>query len=94
MTNRSVEKWGRVSRVAVSASAAMSLALAFAGYASFVNTTEDNILNNFSTDHKPANVARGFLAVTMVSTMVDVWEGRGGEGGRGRRCLILKYTLS
>lgn len=66
MAVRGVEKWNQVSRVAVSAATAMGLALSFAGYASFVNKTEGNILNNFSTDHKAANVARGFLAVTMV----------------------------
>lgn len=66
MADKSVVRWRWVSRWAVSAALLMGLILALAGYGSFVNKTDANILNNFSTEHKAANVARGFLAVSMV----------------------------
>lgn len=47
----------------------MGLALALGGFLNFGEETEGNILNNFSVEHKPASVARAFLATTMVSVL-------------------------
>ncbi|CAN0241444.1 unnamed protein product, partial [Hapterophycus canaliculatus] len=68
MSERSVGRWASVSKWSVSIALAMTLVLGLGGYLNFVNETEGNILNSFSTEHRPASVARGFLAVTMVLT--------------------------
>ncbi|CAM9420529.1 unnamed protein product [Laminaria digitata] len=62
------ERWASVTRWSVSIALVMGLTLALGGYLNFVDETQGNILNNFSTEHKAASVARGFLAVTMVFT--------------------------
>ena len=67
MSKGGVDRWACVSRWSVSIAFVMGLTLALGGYLNFVNETQGNILNNFSTEHKAASVARGFLAVTMVS---------------------------
>lgn len=67
LRKKSVERWRRVSHWAIMLALVMGIACALSGYLSFVNKTEGNILQNFSADHMAANVARGFLAVTMVS---------------------------
>lgn len=61
------ERWASVTRWSVSIALVMGVTLALGGYLNFVDETQGNILNNFSTEHKAASVARGFLAVTMVS---------------------------
>eukprot|EP00903_Cladosiphon_okamuranus_P007722 g7482.t1 len=68
MSKRGVERWTYVTKWSVSIALVMGMILAVGGYWNFVEQTEGNILNNFSTDHKPASVARGFLAVTMILT--------------------------
>lgn len=68
MSKGGVDRWACVSRWSVSIAFVMGLTLALGGYLNFVNETQGNILNNFSTEHKAASVARGFLAVTMVFT--------------------------
>lgn len=66
MSERGVDRWATVTRWAVSIALVMSLTLGVAGYLSFADGTEGNILNNFTHDHRPATVARAFLALTMV----------------------------
>lgn len=72
MAKGGVDRWASVTKWSVSIALIMGLTLALGGYLNFVNDTEGNILNNFSTEHKPASVARGFLAVTMVRGETDV----------------------
>lgn len=72
MSKGGVDRWASVSRWSVSIALAMGMTLALGGYWNFVDQTEGNILNNFSTEHAAASVARMFLALTMV---------RAGEGG-------------
>ena len=67
MAKGGVDRWACVTRWSVSIALVMGMVLALGGYCNFADQTEGNILNNFSTEHKPASVARGFLAVTMVS---------------------------
>lgn len=67
MAKGGLARWKCVTYWSVSIAWFMGTSLALAGYLSFVNITEGNILNNFSEDHESASVARGFLAVTMVS---------------------------
>lgn len=67
MSKGGVDRWACVSRWSVAIAFVMGLVLALGGYLNFVTETQANILNNFSTEHKAASVARGFLAVTMVS---------------------------
>lgn len=64
-----VARWASVTRWSVSIALFLGLSLALGGYLSFVRDTQGNILNNFSTDHKSAGVARGMLAVTMVRSV-------------------------
>lgn len=66
MSDGTVQRWAWVSRWALTIALAMGTVLALGGFLHFGQDTEGNILNNFSTEHKPASVARGFLAVTMV----------------------------
>lgn len=72
MSKRGVDRWALVTKWSVFIALVMGLTLALGGYLTFVNDTEGNILNNFSTEHKPASVARGFLAVTMVSEAMQI----------------------
>ena len=72
MSKSGVDRWACVTRWSVSIAFVMGLALALGGYINFVNETQGNILNNFSTTHKAASVARWFLAVTMVSRSLPV----------------------
>lgn len=67
MSKGGVDRWACVTRWSVSIALGLGLTLALGGYLNFVNTTEANILNNFGTRHGPANIARAFLALTMVS---------------------------
>lgn len=67
MSKRGVKRWACVTKWSVTIALVMGMILALGGYWSFVDQTDGNILNNFSTEHQPASVARGFLAVTMVS---------------------------
>ena len=62
-----LDRWACVSGWSVSIALAMGMSLALGAYWNFVDQTDANILNNFSTDHDAASVARLFLAVTMVS---------------------------
>lgn len=78
MSKRGVERWTYVTKWSVCIALVMGMTLALGGYWNFVDQTEGNILNNFSTEHKPASVARGFLAVTMVSRALQV-VGLGGQ---------------
>lgn len=71
MAKASVQGWACVSRWSVSIALFMGLTLSLGGYLNFVQETEGNILNNFSTTHRAASVARGFLALTMVSDLVS-----------------------
>lgn len=64
----SLAAWESITRWSVGIAWLMALSLAIVGSLSFVNTTEGDILNNFSNDSPAANAARGFLAVTMVFT--------------------------
>ncbi|CAM9262966.1 unnamed protein product, partial [Discosporangium mesarthrocarpum] len=68
LKKQDVEAWTSVTDTSISISWFMGIVLALAGYLSFANTTQGDILNNFSTEHGSASVARGFLAVTMVFT--------------------------
>ncbi|CAM9615994.1 unnamed protein product [Pylaiella littoralis] len=68
MSKGGVDRWAYVTRWSMSIALGMGLTLALSGYLNFVNETKGNILNNFSTAHKPANAARTFLALTMVFT--------------------------
>ncbi|CAN0002186.1 unnamed protein product [Ectocarpus sp. 4 AP-2014] len=68
MSERGVDRWATVTRWSVSIALVMSLTLGVAGYLSFADGTEGNILNNFTHEHMPATVARAFLALTMVFT--------------------------
>lgn len=68
MSKGGVDRWARVARWSVSIALVMGIALALGGYLNFVNETQGNILNNFSTDHPAATVARAFLAITMVNS--------------------------
>lgn len=70
MTQRGVQQWVWVTKRSVSISLVIAIMLGLSGYLSFVDKTQGNILNNFPEDHKAANAARGFLAITMVR---NVW---------------------
>lgn len=67
MAKGGVDRFAYVTRWSLSIALGLGLTLALGGYLNFVNETEGNILNNFSTEHKPASAARAFLALTMVS---------------------------
>mmetsp|Transcript_22804 Transcript_22804/g.44822 ORF Transcript_22804/g.44822 Transcript_22804/m.44822 type:complete len:519 (-) Transcript_22804:269-1825(-) len=62
------EEWSKVNVGAVSTAMAMSIALSLAGYVTFFEQTEPNILNNFPCNDVTSNVARFLLAITMVFT--------------------------
>ncbi|CAM9603458.1 unnamed protein product [Scytosiphon promiscuus] len=68
MAKGGVDRWAFVTRWSVAIALAMGMVLSLGGYLNFVNLTEGNILNNFPADYQPANVARIFLALTMVFT--------------------------
>lgn len=74
MSKGGVDRWSWVTQWSVGIALAMGLTLGLGGYLNFAEDTEGNILNSFSVDHKFASVARGFLAVTMVSL-----DGAGGD---------------
>lgn len=77
MSKGGVDRWACVTRWSVSIALGLGLTLALSGYLNFVSKTDANILNNFGTRHGPANIARAFLALTMVSE-------RERERGRGQ----------
>ncbi|CAM9692470.1 unnamed protein product [Choristocarpus tenellus] len=68
LKNPGLAQWKTITNISVTTAWTMSMLLALAGYLSFVNLTEGDILNNFSTTHRSASAARGFLAVSMVFT--------------------------
>ncbi|CBN75648.1 conserved unknown protein [Ectocarpus siliculosus] len=68
MSKGGVDRWACVTRWSVSIALGLGLTLALSGYLNFVNETDANILNNLGTRHGPANIARAFLALTMVFT--------------------------
>lgn len=65
---RTLEYWTSITHAALLMAWGLSASLALIGYLSFVDTTEADILNNFSTDNGAANAARIFLAITMLFT--------------------------
>ena len=75
MATGGTERWAGVSRWSVSIALVMGLTLALGGYLTFSTETQGNVLNNFTPGHKPANFARAFLAVTMVSRSLLVGAG-------------------
>lgn len=75
MAKRGTERWAGVSRWSVSIAWVMGLTLAVGGYLTFASETQGNVLNNFAPGHRPANFARAFLAVTMVSRSLPVTVG-------------------
>ena len=100
MSKRGVERWTYVTKWSVAIALVMGMILALGGYWNFADQTEGNILNNFSTKHKPASVARGFLAVTMVSACASCVPG-GMLGGRfgtppvvsGKKTINQRWNL-
>lgn len=67
MAKRGSERWASVSGWSAFIALVIGLALAIGGYLSFASETQGNVLNNFSPGHAPANFARAFLGLTMVS---------------------------
>jgi solute carrier family 38 (sodium-coupled neutral amino acid transporter), member 11 len=68
MRNRNLQNWVSVSHLSLAVASAMCLTLGLAGYLSFGDHVQGDILNNFSTDDKLMIGARLLLALTMIFT--------------------------
>lgn len=68
LQNKTPERWATTVHLALTFSVFLHLLLGVVGYLGFVDETQANILNNFDSDFRPINAARGLLAVTMFLT--------------------------
>lgn len=68
LDNPTVERWNTVTNISVAAALVVSLILVLVGFCNFLDSTDADILNNFSQDDSAINVARLLLAFTMILT--------------------------
>eukprot|EP01135_Chromosphaera_perkinsii_P008854 Nk52_evm1s1489 gene=Nk52_evmTU1s1489 len=68
LQDRTLNRFRRVVYISVGFSVAMSVWMATAGYVTFFDKTDANILNNFPTDNTAINFARVLFSLTMILT--------------------------
>jgi solute carrier family 38 (sodium-coupled neutral amino acid transporter), member 11 len=68
LDNLTAERWATVTFRSIATATLLCLLLGIPGYLAFLDQTDGDILNNFSTDSLVANAGRALLAITMFLT--------------------------